>query len=205
MAPGQRKSCRYYSISSRWDHEKTNIVFRKSPDRGGILTSSKKQTKIMHFFIRTSMPAEYVPRTPFFFFSSHLLLSPFSFSLPPRRNSDPGSHSKLFSPPLHYGSYLLSREDFSSFLVDSRRIVLPHSRRSQQLILFFFANKFKISPRRDSKSRTNTRSIRGVPLVHRGERHIICRNCIPPASSLLFMLTWGGVWCRFLALSSTPA
>ena len=41
------------------------------------------------------------------------------FSLPPSRNSnsDPGSHSRLFSPPIHYGSCLafLSRENFSSF------------------------------------------------------------------------------------------
>ena len=55
-----------------------------------------------------------------FFFSSHLLSSPFFFCLPPSRNSDPGSHinSRLFFPPLHYGSCLafLSREDFSSFL-----------------------------------------------------------------------------------------
>ena len=36
---------------------------------------------------------------------------------------------------------------------------------------FFFANKFKISPRRDSNSRTNTSSLRGLPLliVHRGD------------------------------------
>ena len=59
-----------------------------------------------------------------------------------------------------------------SSLVDSRRIVLTHARRSQQLILlsFFFANRFIISPRRDSNSRTNTSSIRGLPLVHRGDR-----------------------------------
>ena len=65
------------------------------------------------------------------------------------------------------------REKISALasLVDSRRIVLTHARRSQQLILFFiFANKLKISPRRDSNSRTNTSSIRGLPLVHRGER-----------------------------------
>ena len=50
-------------------------------------------------------------------FPSHLLCLSFFFSLPPSRNSDPGSHSRLFSPPLHYGSCLafLSREDFSSF------------------------------------------------------------------------------------------
>ena len=39
------------------------------------------------------------------------------FSLPPSRNSDPESNSRLFSPPTHYGSCLafFSREDFSSF------------------------------------------------------------------------------------------
>ena len=75
----------------------------------------------------------------FVFFLSHSLSSPF-YSLPPSRNSDPGSHSRLFPPPTHYGSCLafLSREDFSSSLVDSRRIVLTHARRSQQLILFSF-------------------------------------------------------------------
>ena len=41
-----------------------------------------------------------------FYFSSHLLSSPFFFSLPPRRNSDPGSHSRLFFHPPHYGSCL---------------------------------------------------------------------------------------------------
>ena len=66
-----------------------------------------------------------------------------------------------------------------SSLVDSRRIVLTHARRSQQLILFsfLFANKFKISPRRDSNSRTNTSSIRGLPLVHGGDR--LCTHKIP--------------------------
>ena len=43
---------------------KTNLVFRRSPDRGGVLTSSKKTENNMLFCIRTSMPAEYwyVPR-----------------------------------------------------------------------------------------------------------------------------------------------
>ena len=75
----------------------------------------------------------YVRDLPFFFFfffsscSSHLLSSTFLLSLPPNsRNSDPVSHSRLFSPPHHYGSILAlsSREHFQlSFLVDSRRIV----------------------------------------------------------------------------------
>ena len=64
-----------------------------------------------------------------------------------------------------------------SSLVDSRRIVLTHARRSQQLILIYiFANKFKISPRRDSNSRTSTSSIRGPPLVNRGDRLTLKRE-----------------------------
>ena len=59
----------------------------------------------------------------FFFFLSFFLFHPIYiffallFSLPPSRNSDPGSHSRLFSPPPHCGSCLafLSRADFSSF------------------------------------------------------------------------------------------
>ena len=41
---------------------------------------------------------------------------------------------------------------------------------------FIFANRFKISPRRDSNSRTNTinSSIRGLPLVHRGDVLYCC-------------------------------
>ena len=101
-------------------------------------------------------------------------------SLPPSRNSDPGSHSKLSSPPTHYGLCLpfFYRKKLSalSSLVNSRQIGLTHARRSQQFILFFlitiFANKFKISPRRDSNSRINTSSIQGLPLVHRGDRHV---------------------------------
>ena len=55
----------------------------------------------------------------FFFFSIPFIIFALLFSLPPinSRNSDPGSHSRLFSPPTHYGSCLafLSRENFSSF------------------------------------------------------------------------------------------
>ena len=55
-APAQRKNCCYSSISSRWDHETTKYrtyVFRRPPDRGGILKSSFKKAKINnHFFIR---------------------------------------------------------------------------------------------------------------------------------------------------------
>ena len=55
----------------------------------------------------------------FFFFSIPFIIFALLFSLPLiNRNSDPGSHSRLFPPPTHYGSCFafLSREDFSSFL-----------------------------------------------------------------------------------------
>ena len=54
----------------------------------------------------------------FFFFSILFIMFALLFSLPPSRNSDPGSHSRLFSRPTHYGSclaFFFSREDFSSF------------------------------------------------------------------------------------------
>ena len=59
------------------------------------------------------------------FFASHLISSPF-FSLSHLLLvSDPGSHSRLFPPPSHYGSCLafFYREKTSalSSLVDSRR------------------------------------------------------------------------------------
>ena len=61
----------------------------------------------------------------FVFFSLSLLLSSPFCSLPPSRNSDPGSHSSLF-PPTHYGSCLafLSQENFSPFFPFSTRVEL---------------------------------------------------------------------------------
>ena len=62
----------------------------------------------------------------------------FPFLLPPTRNSDPGSYSRLFSPlpstvrALHcYGE----KTSTLSSLVDSRRIAPTHARRSRQMIL----------------------------------------------------------------------
>ena len=60
------------------------------------------------------------------FSPSNLLSSPF-FSLPPSRNSDPGSHNRLFPPlPATVRALHFYRENISvsSSLVDSRRIVL---------------------------------------------------------------------------------
>ena len=57
------------------------------------------------------------------------------------RNSDPGSHSRIFSPlPATVGAlHFYHDKKLSSSLVDSRRIVPTHStvrRRSQQLMLY---------------------------------------------------------------------
>ena len=108
-----------------------------------------------------------------FFFPSYLLSSRFC-SLFLLVVTQIRGHMTGSSPlPTTVRALHFYREKISALasLVDSRRIVLTHARRSQQLILFFiFANKLKISPRRDSNSRTNTSSIRGLPLVHRGER-----------------------------------
>ena len=89
-----------------------------------------------------------------FFFPSHLLSSPF-FSLSLLVVTQIRGHIAGSSPPLPTTVRALHfyREKISalSSLVDSRRIVLTHARRSQQLIFFVVvANEFKISPRRDS-------------------------------------------------------
>ena len=73
---------------------------------------------------------------PFFIIFALLL------SLPPSRNSDPGSHSRLFSPPypLRFVPCNFIGRRFQLFLPSSTRVELcfTHARRSQQLILFSF-------------------------------------------------------------------
>ena len=105
----------------------------------------------------------------FVFFPSHLLSLPFC-SLSLLVATQIRGHIAGSSPPLPTTVRALHfyREKISaiSSLVDSRRIVLTHD-----IFLVFFENKFKISPRRESNSLTNTTSIRGLPLVHRGDRH----------------------------------
>ena len=69
-----------------------------------------------------------------------LIIFALLFSLPPSRNSDPGAHSRLFSPfPTKVRAVHFRREKISalSSLVDSRRTVLTHARRSQQLLILF--------------------------------------------------------------------
>ena len=75
-----------------------------------------------------------------FFFAIPFIIFALLFSLPPSRISDPGSHSRLFSPlPTTVRTFNFYRKMIStlSSLVDSRRNVLTHARRSQQLILYF--------------------------------------------------------------------
>ena len=82
------------------------------------------------------------------------------------------AHSRLFPPlPTRVGALHFYRQKISA---------LPSSTRAQGALsswsFSIFANKFKISPRRDSNSRTNTSSIRGLsPLSlliidHKGDR-----------------------------------
>ena len=64
-----------------------------------------------------------------FFFHPIYYLRP-SFSLPPSGNSDRGSHSRLFSPPTHYGSCL------AFFIARRFQIFLPSSTRVQLYIMY---------------------------------------------------------------------
>ena len=118
-----------------------------------------------------------VPVVFFIFFPSHVLSSPFYYIsllvVTQIRGHIAGSSLHI---PTTVRALHIYRDKISalSSLVDSRRIVLTHARCSQQLIpVLFFANIFKISPRRDSNSRTNASSIRGLPLVHRGDRQYV--------------------------------
>ena len=61
-----------------------------------------------------------------FIFSCRLLSSPIFFSLPLRRNSDPGLHSRLFSPPepLRFVPCIVIARRFQLFLPSSTRVEL---------------------------------------------------------------------------------
>ena len=84
--------------------------------------------------------------------------------------------------PLRFVPCIFIARRFQLFLPSSTRVelcLLTHTLgalSSWSFFIIIFANKFKISPRRDSNSQTNTAtcsgSIRGLPLliVHRGDR-----------------------------------
>ena len=81
---------------------------------------------------------------PSFFFRVPFIIFALLVQLSPSRNSDPGSHSRLFSPPLpttvHTCLAFLSREGLST--VFPRRLAsncayLRCHRRSRQLVSFF--------------------------------------------------------------------
>ena len=100
------------------------------------------------------------------------------FSLPPSRNSDPESHSRLFSPlPTMVRALHFHREKIPALcsLVDSRRIVPTHATRSQQLILFFspcfYLSYFLLSLQTDSKPYDTTAGFEVHDLSGRVIRH----------------------------------
>ena len=78
-----------------------------------------------------------------------MLSSLLFFCLPPSRNSDPGSHSRLFSPLLRFVPCILSREDFSPFC--PRRLTsncaCPRYEALSAADLFIVANTLKMTPR----------------------------------------------------------
>ena len=101
----------------------------------------------MYWYPVRTVLVEQSRTTLFFFFSpSHMLSSPFFFSLPLSRNSDPGSHmydSRLFSPlPATVRAFhvYLDKTPTLSSLVDSRRIAPTHviHRYSHHFIPFIF-------------------------------------------------------------------
>ena len=60
-----------------------------------------------------------------FFFDPIYYLRPSFLSHPPSRNSDPGSHSRFFSPPPHYGScvaFFIARKISALSFADSYSI-----------------------------------------------------------------------------------
>ena len=65
-----------------------------------------------------------------FFVSVPFIIFALLFSLPPSRNSDPGSHSRLFSPLTHYGpclAFFFREMSALSSLFDSDRIAPTHA------------------------------------------------------------------------------
>ena len=98
-------------------------IIPKTPDSES--AAHRFQDPVLGTIVFVIIWYEYEVNYHYDIFPSHFLSSPF-FSLPPSRNSDPGSHNRLFPPPPHHGSRLtfLSREYVSSSLLDSRRIVL---------------------------------------------------------------------------------
>ena len=108
--------------------------------KGGIVWTGLYYTKIRTKYDGNSPPAEY----RCFFFSNNYLfhpvyyLRPVLFSFPASRNSDPGSHSRLFPTKVRalHSFYRVETSALTSLLVDSRRIVPTHATRSQQLTHF---------------------------------------------------------------------
>ena len=76
------------------------------------------------------------------FFSIPFIIFALRFFLPPSPNSDPGSHSRLFPLPTHYGSFLafFIKRRFQLFLPSSTRVelCLPTLGALRGFLSFFF-------------------------------------------------------------------
>ena len=142
----------------------------------------------------------------FFFFAHHLiylLSSPifFSLSFPLPRNSDLGSHSRLFSPlPATVRAFhFLSGEDFSLFLPSSTRIELCLYPRCKALStiepFFIFANKVKVRPTSGSNPGLKQVEFKVNHLNHRGDRlyMINCTCCNILTRHIYQRASWTGV------------
>ena len=91
----------------------------------------------------------------FLFFPMPFIIFALLFSLPPSRNSDPGSHSRLFSPPTHYGSCLafLSWEDFSSFFPRRLAWMQPNYTRNTTMVCTGTPEKKKERQKKNTKEK----------------------------------------------------
>ena len=111
-----------------WEHY-VGVLSLSRPRQRCILTSCTRRIALFKNSFRNPIQ----PGILFYFiflFSIPLIIFALLSSLPPSRNSDPGSHSRLLSPPTHYGSCrALNREKISdlSSLVDLRRMVIVHN------------------------------------------------------------------------------
>ena len=108
--PHSRTYCTYYVLGASPLFPLPHHSARKNVDRPVIymdtqsvfiFTDSGTLLNLLLLFFFFFLP----------FFSIPFIIFALLFSLPPSRNSDPGSHSRLFSTPTHYGW----REDFSCF------------------------------------------------------------------------------------------
>ena len=125
------------SLDSHFFYQQsTDIIFRQTPINSTVVVVVVVVVLLQYYFhINSSLqcsPWSQDGSNNFFsfffflfFFSIPFIIFALLFSLPPSRNSDPGSHSRLFSTPTRYGSclgFFIARR-FQLFLPSSTRVV----------------------------------------------------------------------------------